>query len=1129
MKRITTKELSDGLLQAKKNAEDLLKVYDGVLGAIRQSADILKNKVLKIDLGNAKDIESLANALRESNKLIEARIKLDKQIIENKTNLKRINAEEQAITRENIKTLKEEEKLAQEKIKTTKAQNALTEQETRIKEKANNSTKKELDFFQKLTKARNQAQIELKNGIVQYGETSKKVEALQRKFDNLDQAYAKINKRARDGRADVGRYTLATENLGKSFLGLSKNLIGGLGLIGGVSLLAQGLKEAFTTIKDFEFGIDKLQAIIGASEKDMVSLKDTILDLGRSTKFTATEVSEAATELAKLGFTASDIEKSLGGILKGSVAMGASVPDTAELVSKTIKAMGLDVSQTESVVATLAASTNKSATSFRYLADSMPYAMTGARLAGVSVERLSAYLGILADNALPASTAGVALRDIFKDLSVKGLTLDDALEKISKSSNKNKTAFELFGATSKDTAVILSDNRHKFDELTEAVSNQEQALQELADTLSDNLQGDINKAKSSWEGFILSLDSGGGVITKISRAFIQGFTDITDALIRLNETQETFNKRVTKEAESRYYKSVSKQISDMEQKMIGAKKTEEEIYKRKLQYISNQTNSQKAFYLKSQKDLADNIKKEAELRKQQQNTDDNESIFDIGSAKGKEQVKARGENLKAINNLIADRKRLNELILENKGELDAYNKILTETIKKESDKSKITKDDDESNGNNNTTKDKTKAERELTGAIEKQEKLISDLQTAKKRANESEISGYTERIDLAQIELDRLIELGKKKAEIKGETDLERAEREAKEREEAFNAEIEDEEDLAKFSELQAKKTIQSKDELDKFLYENEKARLENTIAIYEKYGYSTLDLEIQLTDLINAEKDKRAEKDEKIREKNTEKDKEAIKQIREKSIEASEAILNAWKKNSEKRQDELNKEIDQAKNRNDELLALTNSSNSQVSQIAADSLEKQRQIEREKREELQKELKKQQTIEVILAGLNSYKANAGQPNAAGRTLADIGVLITGLKALGSFKSGTDRLGEVDSPLDKDGGRPIIAHNGEMILQKKLVDEMGRPSRFEVADVFTKFKDGDLIDKKSNKSSINQILVNTDNSELVKEMQGIRTEINNSNQVSIALDLTKKMIKLQQRKGNRINEYLIKK
>jgi len=1118
MKRITTKELSDGLIQAKKNAEDLLKVYDGVLGAIRQSADILKNKVLKIDLGNAKDIESLANALRESNKLIEARIKLDKQIIENKTNLKRINAEEQAITRENIKTLKEEEKLAQEKIKTTKAQNALTEQETRIKEKANNSTKKELDFFQKLTKARNQAQIELKNGIIQYGETSKKVEVLQRKFDNLDQAYARVNKRARDGRPDVGRYTLATENLGKSFLGLSKNLIGGLGLIGGVSLLAQGLKEAFTTIKDFEFGIDKLQAIIGASEKEMVSLKDTILDLGRSTKFTATEVSEAATELAKLGFTASDIEKSLGGILKGSVAMGASVPDTAELVSKTIKAMGLDVSQTESVVATLAASTNKSATSFRYLADSMPYAMTGARLAGVSVERLSAYLGILADNALPASTAGVALRDIFKDLSVKGLTLDDALEKISKSSNKNKTAFELFGATSKDTAVILSDNRHKFDELTEAVSNQEQALKELADTLSDNLQGDINKAKSSWEGFILSLDSGGGVITKISRAFIQGFTGTIDALIRLNETQETFNKRVTKEAESRYYKSVSKQISDMEQKMIGAKKTEEEIYKRKLQYISNQTNSQKAFYLKSQKDLADNIKKEAELRKEQQE----ESIFNVGGADSKDRTKE-------ITALIADRKRLNVLILENKGELDAYNKILTETIKKESESSKNKNDEIVNSNTNEKTKEKIKAERELTGAIEKQEKLISDLQTAKKRANESEIAGYTERIDLAQIELDRLIELGKKKAEIKGETDLERAEREAKERDEAFNAEISNAEEIAKTTELYGKQTIQSKEELDKFLFENEKQRLEDIIRINKEYGYSTLDLEIQLTDLINAEKDKRAEKDEEIRDKNTEKDKEALKQIREKSIEASEAILNAWKKNSEKRQDELNKEIDQAKNRNDELLALTNSSNSQVSQIAADSLEKQRQIEREKREELQKELKKQQTIEVILAGLNSYKANAGQPNATGRTLADIGVLITGLKALGSFKSGTDRLGEVDSPLDKDGGRPIIAHNGEMILQKKLVDEMGRPSRFEVADVFTKFKDGDLIDKKSNKSSINQISVNTDNSELVKEMQGIRTEINNSNQVSIALDLTKKMIKLQQRKGNRINEYLIKK
>ena len=46
------------------------------------------------------------------------------------------------------------------------------------------------------------------------------------------------------------------------------------------------------------------------------------------------------------------------------------------------------------------------------------------------------------------------------------------------------------------------------------------------------------------------------------------------------------------------------------------------------------------------------------------------------------------------------------------------------------------------------------------------------------------------------------------------------------------------------------------------------------------------------------------------------------------------------------------------------------------------------------------------------MSGLKAYQANAGQPNAATKTIVDVGVLVAGLTAAaGSFYEGTDRLG----------------------------------------------------------------------------------------------------------------------
>ena len=340
---------------------------------------------------------------------------------------------------------------------------------------------------------------------------------------------------------NVGNYPRLVNNIGASI----GRLAGAFGVVGGLSLLADGIKDTAKIVVNFDDKFNELSALLGITGIESDELKQKVIDLGSATKFTATQVAEAGSELARMGFTSKEIQVSLKGILDGAVAMGSTVAETAALTSTTINAFGLNVEDTDKVVATLAASTISTATSFRYLADSMPYASTAAKQYGFSLEKTTALLGILADNSVPASTAGVALRDIFADLAVKGLTFEEALDKINKSTNKNKTAFALFGKTSMNQAIILADNIDKIDKLTESITNQEEALKKLVDKRLDTITGRFQILKSEWEKLVLSIDDGNGIFSESIKTLMEFVTDLLKEIQPLKDVFKDFFADVT--------------------------------------------------------------------------------------------------------------------------------------------------------------------------------------------------------------------------------------------------------------------------------------------------------------------------------------------------------------------------------------------------------------------------------------------------------------------------------------------------------------------------------------------------------------------------------------------------------
>jgi len=268
-----------------------------------------------------------------------------------------------------------------------------------------------------------------------------------------------------------------------------------------------------------------LGAITGATTNEMDFFTEQAKELGRTTQFTASQVVELQTELAKLGFTARDIGNAAPAILDLAASLDVGLADAAEFAGSVVRSFGLDTEETSRVVDVMALSTTTSALNFEALRESMKLAAPTAKALGVSVEKTSALLGVLADTGLKGSIAGTGLSKTFIALNQKGLTLEEGLNKVKNSSNQLNTAINLVGIVGAKSLLNLANAGDKIENLEETFDNAAGAAKRIAETRFDTLQGDVKKLDSAWEGFLLNIDDGDGAINSIARGSVQLLKD----------------------------------------------------------------------------------------------------------------------------------------------------------------------------------------------------------------------------------------------------------------------------------------------------------------------------------------------------------------------------------------------------------------------------------------------------------------------------------------------------------------------------------------------------------------------------------------------------------------------------
>jgi len=340
------------------------------------------------------------------------------------------------------------------------------------------------------------------------------------------------------------------------------------GITGVIQKIGSAISNAVKVFTNFEKAGSKLKGILNATDEEMKILTDQSKSLGASTAFTASQVLELDTEFAKLGFPTKDIEKMAESTLNAAAAMGSELGEQAALTGAVLRSFNKDASEASHVNDVLALATTKTALDFQKLQTALPIVSATASNAGVDLERLTALLGTLADRGIDASTSATSLRNIFLKLAQDGKTWDEAMNEINNSTNKNAKAMELFDVRASTAANILAvtsneaaEGKVKFDALERSLRNADGAAASLAETMLDNLSGDITKAQSAWEGFILSLEDGQGPLSQVFRGAVQAVTELLTVLRKINDG-ESFGLQVMKKA-----RGFDQQVAESTQKL----------------------------------------------------------------------------------------------------------------------------------------------------------------------------------------------------------------------------------------------------------------------------------------------------------------------------------------------------------------------------------------------------------------------------------------------------------------------------------------------------------------------------------------------------------------------------------
>lgn len=362
-----------------------------------------------------------------------------------------------------------------------------------------------------------------------------------------------------EGTASAGKGSM--EALGQSLQGVGSNMTATGKLMTATvtaPIVALGA-AAVKTAADFDSQMSKVEAISGATGNEMEALKAKAIEMGDKTKFSATEAGQAYEYMAMAGWKTKDMLSGISGIMSLAAASGEDLGNTSNIVTDALTAFGMSAKDSGHFSDVLAAASANANTNVAEMGEAFKYSGAIAGALGYSIEDTAQAIGLMSNAGVHASQAGTSLRTIMAklkgDIEISGKALGDVTIATTNADGSMRDFSDIIGdcrvAFAKLTEeeklsaaeslvgknamtgflAIMNAGEADVNKLSTAIQNCDGVAEKMADTMQNNLQGDLTILKSNLQTLAISF---GQILipvlrdaTDILKTVVQGFNSLS--------------------------------------------------------------------------------------------------------------------------------------------------------------------------------------------------------------------------------------------------------------------------------------------------------------------------------------------------------------------------------------------------------------------------------------------------------------------------------------------------------------------------------------------------------------------------------------------------------------------------
>lgn len=356
-----------------------------------------------------------------------------------------------------------------------------------------------------------------------------------------------------------GNASSSASKIGGAFKAVGK--VAKTAMVAGSAAAVAFTKTSIDAGMNFDTAMSQVAATMGTTVDKIGNVKAKAEEMGRTTKYTATEAAEGMNILAQAGLSADEQISGIGTVLNLASAGAMSLEESASYTAGAVKGFGDSMSNASYYADLMAKGATLANTDVRGLGEAFSGSAATAKNYGQAADSVTLSLLRLAEQNVTGSEASTALNRAMADLYTPTDDASKALDQLGVSAYKsngeakdfNDLVDELNGSLQGMTAeqknnalatIFTTQGLQAFNKMTassdatvqkfwKGIQDSSGSAAQQAATQLDNLQGDITLLSSATEGLQLAFyNTFSGTI----RGAIKGITSEVSGLAEAMES-----------------------------------------------------------------------------------------------------------------------------------------------------------------------------------------------------------------------------------------------------------------------------------------------------------------------------------------------------------------------------------------------------------------------------------------------------------------------------------------------------------------------------------------------------------------------------------------------------------------